>query len=369
MMQPLSDRYCSIEPFHFISFVFDLYDEIIHSFRFIQLRYTGMLETVRIRRAGYNVRLTYEEFIQLYRILLPKGLISSQRDVRDFMDTMDLNKQHYQLGTTKIYMRESQKMSLDYKLHTKIIESIIMIQRWFKTRIQKEKFALYRSAAIKIQSFWRMHLAQMQLYRLKMQMNAVILIQSTFRMFRQRKLYRKLLHGIVVVQAHIRGKCARIRYKRTYRDRVLKERYKLRPTQSLPIDDRFSGCDVSTGIDMDISRSYPKLVQHDYMNPEHQRLVAKSMVMRSPGHEVVHRAEHQFRNLLISSSKSAGPEIVMRTPEIRSATASANTNEEVVDSRSPRAYNIDYATKQYFDDSFMSNRYVCVHVIRRLQSI
>lgn len=63
-----------------------------------QLRYTGMLETVRIRRAGYNVRLTYEEFIQLYRILLPKGLVSSQKDVRDFMSTMNLNKQHYQLG-------------------------------------------------------------------------------------------------------------------------------------------------------------------------------------------------------------------------------------------------------------------------------
>lgn len=57
-----------------------------------------MLETVRIRRAGYNVRLSYEEFIQLYRILLPKGLVSSQKDVRDFMNTMDLNKQHYQLG-------------------------------------------------------------------------------------------------------------------------------------------------------------------------------------------------------------------------------------------------------------------------------
>lgn len=317
-----------------------------------------MLETVRIRRAGYNVRLTYEEFIQLYRILLPKGLISSQKDVRDFMDKMDLNKQHYQLGTTKIYMRESQKMSLDYKLHTKIIESIIMIQRWFKTRIQKEKFAMCRSAAIKIQSFWRMHLAQMHLYRLKIQVNAAILIQSTFRMFRQRKLYRKLLHGIVVVQAHIRGKCARIRYKRTYRDRVLKERYKLRPTQSLPIDDRFSGCDVTAGIDVDISRSYPKLMQHDYMSPEHQRMAtAKAMAMRSPGHEVVHRAEHQFRNLMISSSsssssssKSAAPDVMMRMPDVKSPA------EEVVDSRSPRAYNVDYATKQYFDDSFMTNR-------------
>jgi myosin heavy subunit len=39
-----------------------------------QLRYTGMLETVRIRQAGYNVRLNFDEFIHLYRILLPKGL-------------------------------------------------------------------------------------------------------------------------------------------------------------------------------------------------------------------------------------------------------------------------------------------------------
>lgn len=63
-----------------------------------QLRYTGMLETVRIRQAGYNVRLTYEEFIQLYRILLPKGLLSSQNDVRHFLATLNLNRDNYQLG-------------------------------------------------------------------------------------------------------------------------------------------------------------------------------------------------------------------------------------------------------------------------------
>ena len=40
-----------------------------------QLRYTGMLETVRIRQAGFNVRLTFDEFIHHYRILLPRGLL------------------------------------------------------------------------------------------------------------------------------------------------------------------------------------------------------------------------------------------------------------------------------------------------------
>lgn len=74
-----------------------------------QLRYTGMLETVRIRQAGYNVRLTYEEFIQLYRILLPKGLLSSQTDVRHFLATLNLDRDNYQLG--KFYNNISELLS------------------------------------------------------------------------------------------------------------------------------------------------------------------------------------------------------------------------------------------------------------------
>lgn len=91
-----------------------------------QLRYTGMLETVRIRRAGYNVRLTYEEFIQLYRILLPKGLVSSQKDVRDFMNTMDLNKQHYQLGEMKEIVNSDKILTFHFRfvqnLHARVPE-------------------------------------------------------------------------------------------------------------------------------------------------------------------------------------------------------------------------------------------------------
>lgn len=59
---------------------------------------TGMLETVRIRRAGYNIRVTFDEFIQQYRILLPRGLLSSRKDIQNVFLTFGLNRENYQLG-------------------------------------------------------------------------------------------------------------------------------------------------------------------------------------------------------------------------------------------------------------------------------
>lgn len=170
-----------------------------------QLRYTGMLETVRIRQAGFNVRLTYDEFIQLYRILLPKGLLSSQNDVRHFLATLNLNRDNYQLGSSKVFLRESEKYRLEYKLHQQIMASIVTLQRWFRACLERRRFLRIRSAVVTLQSYCRMYLVQKYIK----QIYAAIKIQKVWRGYKTRCWFDKLKCGVIVIQAHIRGLIAR----------------------------------------------------------------------------------------------------------------------------------------------------------------
>lgn len=76
---------------------------------------------------------------------------SSQGDVKDFLLTLNLNRDNYQLGSTKIFMRECEKVKLDYRLHQQIIASIVKIQRWFRTILERARFLRLRSSAVAIQ--------------------------------------------------------------------------------------------------------------------------------------------------------------------------------------------------------------------------
>ncbi|XP_059353222.1 unconventional myosin-IXb-like isoform X2 [Daphnia carinata] len=177
-----------------------------------QLRYTGMLETVRIRQAGFNVRLTFEEFIHHYRILLPRGLLSSQSDVHDFLRRMNLNSEHYQIGHQKIFLRESEKAKLDYRLHQAILASIVTIQRWFRTCLERRNFLSIRRAVVRIQSYVRMIMAQRQVMNLRVRHMAATFIQKVWRGYQVRHWYTNLRCSVVSFQCRARGNLARRRF-------------------------------------------------------------------------------------------------------------------------------------------------------------
>ncbi|MGH0168652.1 UNVERIFIED_CONTAM: hypothetical protein FKN15_001096 [Acipenser sinensis] len=171
-----------------------------------QLRYTGMLETVRIRHSGYSAKYTFQEFVEQFRVLLPKNSCTSQEEISALFEKMGFNKNNYQIGKTKVFMKEAERQRLQDTLHKEVIRKIIFLQRWFRAQLERRHYLCMRQAATTIQKCWRS-------YNMRHKHSAATTIQALWRGYTQKMAYRKQLDGIRKLQAVVRGHSARRRYR------------------------------------------------------------------------------------------------------------------------------------------------------------
>ncbi|BFY98087.1 hypothetical protein BsWGS_01126 [Bradybaena similaris] len=177
-----------------------------------QLRYTGMLATVKIRQSGYNYRLLFEEFISLYKILLPRKQQYTKEDIRSFLKSMSLQEENYQIGINKIFLRESEKLRLDEALHSAIMKRVITIQRWVKTCLERQAFFRLREAAVLIQTHIRRYLAQRDFQEYLYQTGAAVMIQTHIRCCLARRMFLAKRAAVVYMQSYIRTVLVRRRF-------------------------------------------------------------------------------------------------------------------------------------------------------------
>uniref|UniRef100_A0A8C5J735 Myosin IXB n=1 Tax=Junco hyemalis TaxID=40217 RepID=A0A8C5J735_JUNHY len=166
-----------------------------------QLRYTGMLETVRIRRSGYSAKYTFQEFIDQFQVLLPKNAKASKEDICAYLNKLKLNENYYQIGKTKVFMKEAERQILQDTLHKEVIRKIILLQSWLRMVLERRRFLRMRQAAVVLQACWRSRRVRMALQR----NNAAIEIQAAWRRHRQRKRFLQLRRRICLLQALVRG--------------------------------------------------------------------------------------------------------------------------------------------------------------------
>uniref|UniRef100_A0A671YXU7 Myosin IXB n=1 Tax=Sparus aurata TaxID=8175 RepID=A0A671YXU7_SPAAU len=168
-----------------------------------QLRYTGMLETVRIRRSGYGAKYTFQEFVEQFRVLLPKNTTAFKVDISELLrNKMGLDPTTYQIGKTKVFLKELERQKLQDTLHKDVMRKIIFLQRWFRARLQRKEFLDMRQAAILIQRSWRRYCKEEQRRR------AATLIQAVWRGHRQRLENQRKRQGATKIQALVRGHSA-----------------------------------------------------------------------------------------------------------------------------------------------------------------
>ncbi|XP_029772637.1 unconventional myosin-IXb isoform X6 [Suricata suricatta] len=166
-----------------------------------QLRYTGMLETVRIRRSGYSAKYTFQDFTEQFQVLLPKNAQPCREVISALLEKMDIDKRSYQIGKTKVFLKETERQALQETLHREVVRKIRLLQSWFRMVLERRHFLQMRQAAITIQACWRSYRVRRALERTQ----AAVYLQAAWRGYRQRVAYRRRRQSVVRLQSLCRG--------------------------------------------------------------------------------------------------------------------------------------------------------------------
>uniref|UniRef100_A0A3Q3FWG0 Myosin IXA n=1 Tax=Labrus bergylta TaxID=56723 RepID=A0A3Q3FWG0_9LABR len=167
-----------------------------------QLRYTGMLETVRIRQSGYNIKYSFKDFVHHFSVLLSESTRATREDIQECLDQLDLQPDGYQVGKTMVFLREAERQQLQALLHTEVLRRIVTLQRRFRGRLERKQFVRMREAALCIQVQWiafhcHSSLTSIDFY---FQQGAALCLQTHWRGYRERQRFRLWRESAVVLQ-------------------------------------------------------------------------------------------------------------------------------------------------------------------------
>uniref|UniRef100_A0A8D3EG57 Myosin IXA n=1 Tax=Scophthalmus maximus TaxID=52904 RepID=A0A8D3EG57_SCOMX len=168
-----------------------------------QLRYTGMLETVRIRQSGYNIKYNFKDFVHHFCVLLPEGSSATRAGIQGCLDRLDLQPDGYQVGKTMVFLREAERQQLQALLHSEVLRLIVMLQRRFRARLERRHFVRMREAAICIQKWWRFYQSveeEEEEYDPYVQEGAALCLQAHWRGYRERQRFRQWREAALVLQ-------------------------------------------------------------------------------------------------------------------------------------------------------------------------
>ncbi|XP_049429277.1 unconventional myosin-IXAa-like isoform X8 [Epinephelus fuscoguttatus] len=174
-----------------------------------QLRYTGMLETVRIRQSGYSIKYTFQDFVRHFHVLLPRGTSATKSGIREFFRRIHLPPAGYQVGNTMVFLREAERQRLQTLLHQEVLRRIVMLQRRFRAVLERKHFVDMRRAAAVIQRWWRGCLLKQSTMDSGDEEEAAVCLQAAWRSYRERRRFLQRRDSAIVIQRSWRHYCRR----------------------------------------------------------------------------------------------------------------------------------------------------------------
>uniref|UniRef100_A0A8C0Y4P7 Myosin X, like 1 n=1 Tax=Cyprinus carpio carpio TaxID=630221 RepID=A0A8C0Y4P7_CYPCA len=142
-----------------------------------QLRYSGMLETVKIRRAGFPVRRTFKDFFTV----ASNG--DEKKKITDFLTLHDRTKKEWQFGKTKVFLKE-------------LLEQ----------KLEKQRDEVRSKAGLIIRAYLLRYIARKNF---KKALDSIRTIQKNYRAHFYRRHFQRKCSAALVLQKHRRGQVAR----------------------------------------------------------------------------------------------------------------------------------------------------------------
>lgn len=141
-------------------------EKIVHH----QVKYLGLMENLRVRRAGFAYRRPYEVFLKRYKSLCPSTWPNYPGDpkvgVHNLVTHLQYEENDYRMGKTKLFIRFPRVLfaTEDAFQHRKQ-ELATQIQAKYKGYHQRKVYLRMKAAAIVLECHWRRVLAQRLLCR------------------------------------------------------------------------------------------------------------------------------------------------------------------------------------------------------------
>uniref|UniRef100_A0AAR2JPA2 Myosin VIIAa n=1 Tax=Pygocentrus nattereri TaxID=42514 RepID=A0AAR2JPA2_PYGNA len=193
-----------------------------------QLRYSGMMETIRIRRAGYPIRYTFVEFVDRYRVLMPGVKPEDLRGTCQRIAEAVLGRDDdWQMGKTKIFLKVFRPSPPSLTSH---FQELVMEVTHTNTACCAD-FPLclpvlqMRAGFSRLQALFRSRKLY-QTYHVARQ--RITLFQARCRGCLVRRAFRHRLWAVITIQAYTRGMIARRLYKRLKGEEMLDQMEKAR---------------------------------------------------------------------------------------------------------------------------------------------
>ncbi|XP_026160766.1 unconventional myosin-VIIa [Mastacembelus armatus] len=216
-----------------------------------QLRYSGMMETIRIRKAGYPVQYTFNEFLDRYRVLLKTSVCdpkteSKEKCCESICEAVLAGEGDWKTGKTKIFLKDLHDTMLELERIQELNNKTLLIQKVLRGYKYRREFLRKKAGALVIQKYWRGHkgrklykvvqhgFARLQAqvrsrqlhYQYKKKREAALLLQAQARGYLARKDWKRRRDAVILLQAHTRGMLARKALMKMKRDMYLTAKQK-----------------------------------------------------------------------------------------------------------------------------------------------